>query len=54
MTAGVAGYAGFGSRPIIMMDNGLDPDPAQNVWEIRELAWFGLAQVLVVAQERAL
>lgn len=33
---------------------GLDPDPTENVWEIRELAWFGLAQVLVVAQERAL
>ena len=36
------------------LEEGLDPDPTQNTWEIRELAWFGLAQVLLVAQERAL
>ena len=38
----------------LAIDVGLDPDPTQNTWEIRELAWFGLAQLLVVAQERAL
>jgi hypothetical protein len=38
----------------LAIDVGLDPDPASNTWEIRELAWFGLAQLLVVAQERAL
>lgn len=38
----------------LAIDVGLDPDPTQNTWEIRELAWFGLAQVLVVAQDRAL
>jgi hypothetical protein len=38
----------------LAIDVGFDPDPAQNVWEIRELAWFGLAHLLVVAQERAL
>lgn len=49
------GLFGFGSRrPLISTDRGLDPDPTQNVWEIRELAWFGLAQLLLVAQERAL
>jgi len=53
MTAGLTGVPGFASRPILL-DNGLDPDPTQNTWEIRELAWFGLAQLLVVAQERAL
>jgi hypothetical protein len=45
----------FGLLPDQLSINvGLDPDPTQNTWEIRELAWFGLAQVLVVAQERAL
>jgi hypothetical protein len=34
--------------------HGFDPDPSQNTWEIRVLTWWGLAQVLVVAQERAL
>jgi hypothetical protein len=53
MTAGLTGVPGFASRPILL-DNGLDPDPTQNTWEIRELAWFGLAQLLVVAQERSL
>lgn len=36
------------------VDGGFDSDPANNTWEIRELAWYALAQVLLVAQERAL
>lgn len=41
-------------RVPIYIDAGLDSDPANNTWEIRELAWYALAQVLLVAQERAL
>jgi hypothetical protein len=40
--------------PFHAVMHGFDPDPAQNTWEIRVLTWWGLAQVLVVAQERAL
>ena len=40
--------------PFAPVLHGFDPDPAQNTWEIRVLTWWGLAQVLVVAQERAL
>lgn len=36
------------------VEGGFDSDPANNTWEIRELAWYALAQVLLVAQERAL
>lgn len=35
-------------------EGGFDSDPANNSFEIRELAWYSLAQLLVVAQERAL
>lgn len=45
---------GSGGTVLLGAEGGFDSDPANNSFEIRELAWYSLAQLLVVAQERAL